>query len=204
MLAALTGLGLSTAAGLNAYIPLLVVGLLANFTDVVKLPDDYAWLSSGWVVAIIGVLLVAEIVLDKVPVVDHVNDMIQTAVRPAAGGVVFTATQAADRFDHSAWMAHNPWASWLLGIGVALAVHVMKSTARPVVNVSTAGVGAPVVSTVEDAGSLGMSLLAVFFPVLVVIALVVLAVPAFLVFRRLRRRKRARRAATAPPAPSPT
>ena len=38
MLAALTGLGLSTAAGLNAYIPLLVVGILANLTDRVRLP----------------------------------------------------------------------------------------------------------------------------------------------------------------------
>ncbi|MFC4532922.1 DUF4126 domain-containing protein [Sphaerisporangium dianthi] len=195
MLAALTGLGLSTAAGLNAYIPLLVVGLLANFTDAVRLPHDYAWLSNGWVLAIIGVLLAAEMVLDKVPVVDHVNDMIQTAVRPAAGGVVFSATQAASQLDHSTWMTQNPWVSWVLGVGVALAVHVMKATARPVVNVSTAGVGAPVVSTVEDAGSLGMSLVAVFFPVLVVVALVVFAVPSWWAYRRLRRR-RARRAAS--------
>ncbi|WP_214411110.1 DUF4126 domain-containing protein [Sphaerisporangium fuscum] len=192
MLAALTGLGLSTAAGLNAYIPLLVVGLLAEFTDVIRLPHEYAWLTSGWVLAVIAVLLVAEMVLDKVPVVDHVNDMIQTAVRPAAGGVAFSATQAASRFDHSAWMAEHPWASWALGIVVALAVHLMKASARPVVNVSTAGFGAPVVSTVEDAGSLGMSLIAVFFPLLVVIALVVLAVPAWLIFRRLRRRRAAK------------
>ncbi|MGW4641208.1 DUF4126 domain-containing protein [Sphaerisporangium sp. NPDC004334] len=201
MLAALTGLGLSTAAGLNAYIPLLVVGLLANFTNAVRLPHDYAWLTNGWVLAIIGVLLVAEMVLDKVPVVDHVNDMIQTAVRPAAGGVAFSATQAASQLDHSTWMAHNPWVSWVLGIGVALAVHVMKATARPVVNVSTAGVGAPVVSTMEDAGALGMSLVAVFFPVLVVVGLVVLAVPAWWAFRLLRRR-RARKMAPRLPQPS--
>lgn len=203
MLAALTGLGLSTAAGLNAYIPLLVVGLLANFTDVVKLPPDYAWLTNGWVLAIIGVLLLAEMVLDKVPVVDHVNDMIQTAVRPAAGGVVFSATQAAAQLDHSTWMTQNPWVSWVLGVGLALAVHVMKATARPVVNVSTAGMGAPVVSTVEDAGSLGMSLIAVFFPVLVVVALIALAVPAWLMIRTLRRR-RARREARLAQTPQPT
>ncbi|GII65726.1 membrane protein [Sphaerisporangium krabiense] len=194
MLAALTGLGLSTAAGLNAYIPLLVVGLLANFTDRVRLPGDYAWLTNGWVLAVIAVLLLAEIVLDKVPVVDHVNDMIQTAVRPAAGGVVFSATQAASQFDHSAWMADNPWVGWVLGIGVALAVHVMKSTARPVVNATTVGAGAPVVSTVEDAGALGMSLVAVFFPALVVLALILLAIPAFFVLRALRRRRARRKA----------
>ncbi|MDH2428529.1 DUF4126 domain-containing protein [Sphaerisporangium sp. TRM90804] len=189
MLAVLTGLGLSTAAGLNAYIPLLVVGVLANFTDAVRLPQDYSWLTDGWVLAIIAVLLAAEVVLDKVPVVDHVNDIIQTAVRPAAGGVVFSATQAASQLDHSTWMARNPWVSWILGIGVALAVHVMKSSARPVVNATTAGVGAPVVSTVEDAGSLGISLLAVFAPVLVIVALSALVMPLWWLTTRLRRRR---------------
>ncbi|MFC6082879.1 DUF4126 domain-containing protein [Sphaerisporangium aureirubrum] len=192
MLAALTGLGLSTAAGLNAYIPLLVVGLAANLTDAVKLPDGYAWLSNGWVLAIIAVLLTAEFVLDKVPVVDHVNDMIQTAVRPAAGGVVFSATQAASQLDHSTWMTQNPWLGWVLGVGVALAVHIMKSTARPVVNATTAGMGAPVVSTAEDAGSLGLSLLAVFFPLLVIAALALLALPVWWVIRRRRSRRTAR------------
>ncbi|GGS53187.1 membrane protein [Planobispora rosea] len=192
MLAALTGLGLSTAAGLNAYIPLLVVGLLANTTDQVRLPEEFAWLANGWVLGIIGVLLLAEIVLDKVPVVDSVNDMIQTVVRPASGGVVFSATEAAARLDGSAWMAEHPWVGWVLGIGVALAVHVMKTTARPVVNASTAGVGAPVVSTVEDAGSLGISLVAIFLPVLVLVIVIGLALLAWWVVRKVRRRRRAR------------
>ncbi|GAA3083276.1 DUF4126 domain-containing protein [Streptosporangium carneum] len=193
MLAALTGLGLSTAAGLNAYIPLLVVGLLANFTDYVRLPQEFAWLSNGWVLGIIGVLLLAEIVLDKVPVVDSVNDMIQTVVRPASGGVVFSATEAAARLDGSSWMSHNPWVGWALGIGIALAVHVMKTTARPVVNATTAGVGAPVVSTMEDAGSLGMSLIAIFLPLLVVIAVAALALFAWWALRKVRRRRALRR-----------
>ncbi|WP_219471447.1 DUF4126 domain-containing protein [Nonomuraea rhizosphaerae] len=194
MFAALTGLGLSTAAGLNAYIPLLVVGILANFTDAVKLPDGYSWLSNWGVLAIIAVLLVLEMVLDKVPAVDSVNDAIQTAVRPAAGGVVFSATNAAAELDHSTWMSENPWAGWLLGIVMALAVHVLKATARPVINAGTGGVGAPVASTVEDAGSLGMSLVAVFVPVLVVVALVAMGVFAWWLIRRVRRFRAARRA----------
>lgn len=187
MLAALTGLGLSTAAGLNAYIPLLVVGVLANLTDAVKLPDGYAWLSNWGVLAIIAVLLLAEMVLDKVPVVDSVNDAIQTVVRPASGGVVFSATNAAAELDGSTWMTANPWASWLLGIVVALAVHALKSATRPVINAGTAGVGAPVASTAEDAGALGMSLIAVFMPLLVIVALALLALAAWWAIRRVRR-----------------
>ncbi|MET7326817.1 DUF4126 domain-containing protein [Nonomuraea sp. NPDC005650] len=199
MLAALTGLGLSTAAGLNAYIPLLVVGVLANFTDAVKLPDGYSWLSNWGVLAVIAVLLVAEFVLDKVPAVDSVNDAIQTVVRPASGGVVFSATQAASELDHSTWMAEHPWAGWLLGIVMALAVHAVKATARPVINAGTAGVGAPVVSTAEDAGSLGMSLVAVFAPVLVIVALLAMAVLAWWLISRVRRMRARRRAARGQP-----
>ncbi|MET9339955.1 MULTISPECIES: DUF4126 domain-containing protein [unclassified Nonomuraea] len=186
MLAALTGLGLSTAAGLNAYIPLLVVGVLANITDAVKLPDGYAWLTDWWVLAIIAVLLLAEFVLDKVPVVDSVNDAIQTAIRPASGGVVFSATAAAAEFDNSTWMAEHPWAGWLIGIVTALAVHVLKSTARPVVNATTGGLGGPVASTVEDAGSLGVSLVAIFLPVLVLFLMIGMAVLAWRLFRKVR------------------
>ncbi|MFF4772432.1 DUF4126 domain-containing protein [Microtetraspora fusca] len=194
MFAALTGLGLSTAAGLNAYIPLLVVGLAAHFTDAVRLPQGYEWLSNGWVLLIVAVLLVAEIVLDKVPVVDHVNDIIQTAVRPASGGVVFSATAAAAELDNSAWMAEHPAVGWVLGIAVALVVHAVKASARPVVNVTTAGVGAPVVSTVEDAGALGMSLIAIFLPVLVIVAVAVLAFVGWRLLRRVRRYRASRRA----------
>ncbi|HEX4813496.1 MAG TPA: DUF4126 domain-containing protein [Nonomuraea sp.] len=199
MLAALTGLGLSTAAGLNAYIPLLVVGVLSNVTDAVRLPDGYDWLSDWGVLAVIAVLLAAEMVLDKVPAVDSVNDAIQTVVRPAAGGVVFSATNAAAELERSTWMTERPWAGWLLGIVVALAVHAMKAAARPVVNAGTAGVGAPVVSTVEDAGSLGMSLIAVFTPVLVIVALLLLAVLAWWLIRRVRRFRARRRAARGHP-----
>ncbi|MDA0637829.1 DUF4126 domain-containing protein [Nonomuraea sp. MCN248] len=194
MFATLTGLGLSTAAGLNAYIPLLVVGVLANFTDAVKLPDGYAWLSHWGVLAVIAVLLAAEFVLDKIPAVDTVNDLIQTAVRPASGGVVFSATAAAAELDSSTWMAENPWLGWVLGVVMALAVHLLKTTARPVVNATTAGAGAPVASVAEDGGALGLSLVAVFAPVLVIVALILLAVLAWWVIKKVRRRRARRRA----------
>jgi len=56
MLATLTGLGLSAAAGLNAYIPLLLVGVLARWTEVVTLPPDFAWIQNEWVLGAVAVL----------------------------------------------------------------------------------------------------------------------------------------------------
>ena len=195
MLASLTGLGLSAAAGLTAYIPLLLVGVLARFTDVLTLPEPYRWIQSGWALAVVSVLLVAEVVLDKVAVVDHVNDVIQTLVRPTVGGVIFAATTAASEADSSTWMQDHPWVGVLLGVVVAGAVHAIKATARPLVNATTVGTGTPVVSTAEDAASLGMSLVAVFLPVLVVVVLLLLAWAAWSLVRRTRARRRRRSAA---------
>ncbi|CAM5779685.1 DUF4126 domain-containing protein [Cellulomonas persica] len=187
MLVALTGIGLATAAGLNAYIPFLVVALLARFTDVVVLPDGLTWMESWWAIGIGTVLLVADVVLDKVPVVDSVNDAIQTAIRPLSGGVVFAATSAAADLEESRWVQDHPWVPFVAGVVVALVVHAGKATVRPVVNAATLGAGAPVVSTVEDGTSVGLSLAAVFVPLLVLVFLVALVV----VIVTLRRRRRA-------------
>ena len=86
----ITGLGLAVAAGLNAYIPLLVAGLLVRF-DVVSFGDPYDILGSTPALIILGVLLAIELLADKIPAVDSVNDAIQTFIRPASGAVLFAA-----------------------------------------------------------------------------------------------------------------
>ena len=101
MIAALTGMGLSAAAGLNAYIPFLIVALVAKFTDVITLPATYAWIESWWAIGIGSLLLLSEVVLDKIPAVDTVNDAVQTFIRPAMGGLIFAATAAAEEVDQS-------------------------------------------------------------------------------------------------------
>ena len=92
MFAALTGAGLSAAAGLNAYIPYLVVALLARFTDVITLPSGFSWVESTPSIVIASILLVGEIIIDKIPAFDSVNDALGTIVRPASGAVVFAGT----------------------------------------------------------------------------------------------------------------
>jgi Domain of unknown function (DUF4126) len=186
----LTGLGLATAAGLNAYIPLLALGLLSRFTDLVSLPHGWAWLENGWVMTIVAVLLVIEVVADKVPALDSVNDAIQTFVRPTAGGIVFgsgTAAQTAAVTDPGAFAQSGQWIPVVIGVVVALAVSLTKSAVRPAANVATAGMAAPVLSTVEDATSVGLVFLAILIPVLVLVVVVVLA---WAVVRILRRRRR--------------
>ncbi|MBU8833457.1 DUF4126 domain-containing protein [Mycolicibacterium goodii] len=187
----LTGLGLATAAGLNAYIPLLALGLLSRFTDLVALPAGWAWLENGWVMAIVAVLLVIEVVADKIPALDTVNDTIQTFVRPTAGGIVFgsgTAAETAAVTDPGAFAESGQWIPVVIGVVTALAVSLTKTAVRPAANVASAGVAAPVLSTIEDVTSVGLVIVAILLPVLVLVALVLLVWGTLRMWRRLRRR----------------
>ncbi|MEO5982454.1 MAG: DUF4126 domain-containing protein [Pedococcus sp.] len=197
MIVALTGMGLSAAAGLNAFIPFLLVALLARFSDVLTLPQSYAWIESWWAIGIGTLLLLTEVVLDKIPAVDTVNDAVQTFIRPSMGGLVFAATSAAQEVDRSSWMTAHPWVGVAMGVLVSGLVHTGKTAARPVINAGSLGFGGPVASGVEDGASLGMSLVAVFLPVLVVVLLVALAALLVWLWRVARRRRRRRDRSTA-------
>ena len=207
MLEFLTGTGLAAAAGLNAYIPMLVLGLSSRLFDVVNLPAGWAWLENEWVLGILALLLLLEIVADKIPAVDTINDWIQTIVRPAAGGIVFgsgTAAETAVVTDPAEFFASNQWVPVVIGIVLALTVHAGKMAARPIANAATAGAAAPVLSTVEDLSSLLLSAVAIVIPVLVVAGLASLVVGLVLLRRRMRRRAARRTAvesASAPPIP---
>lgn len=192
MLEALTGLGLATSAGLNAYIPLLAIGLLARYTDLITLPSSWAWLENGWVVVILMILLAIEMVADKIPLVDHANDIIQTFVRPTAGGLAFGAASGSSTVtvkDPSSFFTSHQWVPIVVGILVSLTVHTAKATARPVINATTVGFGAPIASTVEDIISVFTSVIAIVLPIaglFIMIGLVVL----FIWLRKRRKRRK--------------
>jgi hypothetical protein len=191
----LTGFGLATAAGLNAYIPLLALGLLSRFTDLVTLPHGWAWLENGWVMTIVAVLLVVEIIADKIPALDSVNDVIQTFVRPTAGGIVFgsgTAAQTAAVTDPGAFAQSGQWIPVVIGVVTALVVSLTKSAVRPAANVATAGVAAPVLSTIEDLTSISLVFLAILLPVLVLVVVLALAWSAIRLLTRRRRQRAAK------------
>ncbi len=192
MLELLTGTGLATAAGLNAALPLLVLGLLDRFTSLVDLPSQWAWLASPWVLALLALLLVLEVVADKVPGFDHANDIVQSVVRPTAGGIVFgagTSSATAAVTDPSAFFSSHAWVPVALGVLLALGMHTLKAVSRPVITLTTGGLGAPVVSTAEDVTSLLLSLSAVLLPVLVLVLLAGVALVATRWWRRRRVRE---------------
>lgn len=190
----MTGFGLATAAGLNAYIPMLLMGLLARFTSLVSLPHGWTWLENGWVMGIVAVLLAVEIVADKIPALDSINDTVQTFVRPTSGGIVFgsgTAAQTAAVSDPAEFARTGQWVPVAIGVVTALVVHLTKTAVRPAANAATAGIAAPVLSTIEDFTSVSLSFIAILIPALVLVVMIALAWSAFWLLRRRRRRKRA-------------
>ena len=88
----ISAFGLSASAGLNAYIPLLVVSLLAKYSNLIKLGSPWDAMTSWWVIGVLIFLSIIEILADKISAVNHVNDIVQSFVRPTAGAIVFAAS----------------------------------------------------------------------------------------------------------------
>jgi len=155
--------GLSASAGLNAYIPLLVVALLARFTGLIKLTPPWDLLTSWWIIGLLLVLSFVEFFADKVPAINHVNDVIQTFIRPTAGAILFAASAETITDIH-------PILALAAGVLVAGGVHAAKSVVvRPAVTATTAGVGNVPVSVLEDILATIVSFMAVVIPVLLAI-----------------------------------
>jgi hypothetical protein len=178
--AILTGIGLAAPAGLNAYIPLLALALADRATTWVTLHAPYDVLSSNLGIAILIVLLTIEITVDKIPGVDHINDLMQSVVRPAAGAIAAVAATGGV-------VMINPAIMVLVGVVLAGSVNAVKVTTRPAVTLGTAGIFNPVVSLVEDAVAVMASLVAIFLPFLVIPFLALFAVSSILLLRRVRR-----------------
>ena len=176
-----TAFGLSISAGLNAYIPLLILSLLAKFTDLIKLESPWDALTNWWVIGILIVLSLVEFFADKIPAVNHFNDAIQTFVRPAAGAIVFAATASVAEV--------HPVLAMVAGLLVAGGVHATKSAAvRPAVTATTGGVGNVPVSILEDIVSTLLSIFSIIIPIF--IAIIVILITSLLVWWLWRRANR--------------
>lgn len=181
--------GLSASAGLNAYIPLLIVSIMAKFTNLITLDKPWDALSSWWIIGLLVILSIIEFFADKIPAVNHINDIIQTIVRPAAGAIVFAASADAITEIH-------PVLSLGAGLLIAGGVHVAKAGAlRPAVTATTGGAGQPVVSVLEDVISTVLSIMAVLVPVVLGVLIVMFGAWVIWFVWRRQNKKLAREAA---------
>ena len=169
LLGIFSAFGLSASAGLNAYIPLLVVGTIAHyFPNTLNLAEPFDLLANPWILILLGVLVIIEMIADKVPAVNHANDVIQTIIRPVAGAIAFAASA-------NVITDINPVLALASGLLVAGSVHTVKATAiRPAVTATTAGAGNVPVSIAEDIIAFISSILAIMLPIIMGTIIVIL------------------------------
>ena len=146
----------SFAAGLNVYLTVAVLGLLAHF-GTVPLPGTLQPLASWYVIAASGLLFAVEFFGDKIPAFDLVWNALHTFIRiPVAAFLAYRATAAL-----------SPWeqlAATLAGGLIALAAHGGKTAARALVTPSPEPLSNISLSLGEDALTLCLTWLAVRHP----------------------------------------
>jgi uncharacterized membrane protein len=174
------GLVLAAVAGLRAFLPLAVLGL-AGRLGLIELGPGFSWLSSAPALLTFWSACLAELLGDKIPVVDHALDAVGTVLRPIAGALALAAVTT--RFGPL-------WTTVLaivVGGGAAGLVHLGKAHARLGSSLLSLGVANPLLSVGEDVLSFGLATLAVLVPVLALILLALLVFGAYRLVRRLAR-----------------
>jgi Domain of unknown function (DUF4126) len=153
----LTAFGLSSASGLNAYLPLLVSGILVK-TGYLSLGSEFHSLGTWPVIAVLAVLFVVDFVGDKVPAVDHIFHAVGTVVHPIAGALAFASQTGVVKHVH-------PILAVVIGAAAGGGIHLGRAAIRPVSTVATGGFATPFVSVTEDITSGVTTALAVLIPI---------------------------------------
>ncbi len=179
--------GSGWASGLRVYLVAFGLGLSGRLGWVEGVPEVLTGLP---ILVVLGLLLAAEELIDKVPVLDSTWDTVHTVVRPvgaAALGWLLTGELDAVLQATSSGTAG----------GLALLSHASKATLRGAINASPEPASNALASLTEDGLVLAVLWLAVAHPIvaLAVVALLLAAggAAAAVVVRRLRRRRGHRR-----------
>jgi hypothetical protein len=163
--------GLALSSGVNTYLPLFLLALLARYGHVVHLSPRFEWLVSDQAIVILGFMAVCEILAQKLPVLDNVWDFLHTLLRPIAGAVASGATLNTTN-------PSETLVAMLVGGTLAAAAHSTKSGLRLVSTSKSFGAANFAISLGEDAGVLTATLLSVYAP-WVMLAIVIIFVAVF-------------------------
>ncbi len=186
-----TGLALSTAAGFNAYVPLLVTGVLARTTDLLSLDAPFDRLEEPVVLGVIAAVGVVDFIGDKVPAVDHVLHAIGLVVAPVAGAFLALGVTS----DEGVVSA----VALISGAVAAGATQGARASVRPLSTVATGGIGNPVLSLGEDGLSATLAFTAIVVPIVALVLAVAVLIVLLVAIRRFRRFMRPRMGPATPP-----
>ena len=154
-------IALAATAGIRAWLPLLLAGLVMR-AGFLELGASIAFLASTRALVVLAVASGLEILGDKIPVVDHALDTLGTPLKLGAGALLAAAAFGT---------VSDPLTSTILGVAVgaptALVPHAAKSLLRVASTAVTGGLANPVLSFLEDTVTVAVFALAVLVPMAV-------------------------------------
>jgi hypothetical protein len=183
----LSGIGLSAASGLNAYLPMFTVGLFSRL-GFIDLAAPFDVIEHPLVLLVIAALAVLNFVGDKIPAVDSALHALGMIIAPVAAAILFIAST-------SSYGTVEPWLAGIAGLFIGGSTQALRAAARPVVTLATGGTGNAVVSFVEDISALVLTIVAIVIPVIGVIIALIAAFFAWRFFSRARRTWRQKQSA---------
>ncbi len=189
--------GLALASGVNAYFPLLAFAIAARWFHLYKVNPSFSFITQTWFMVALAILAVADLLADKIPVIDHIWDAIHTFIRPVAGAFVAAASD-----NHIHVLPNTPYMGthimtmginlsltlvvvMLTGGVLALMTHVTKASTRLASTATTAGLLNIVLSIVEDIGVVIATLLSLFAPVVMFVVVILFVLIFLLLARRI-------------------
>lgn len=172
-------MGSAWLSGINLYATVATLGLLQRF-HFVQLPGSLSYLSHPWVLGAAIGLYVVEFVADKIPAVDSVWDVVHTFIRVPAGAIL--AASAFAHFDPAIRML-----ALLLGGTLALSSHGTKTATRLTANTSPEPFSNVLLSLIEDAFTVGASVLMAKYPLVIIAIVVIGLIISIAIFSLIRR-----------------
>jgi hypothetical protein len=176
------GIGLAASAGFRVFVPMLVAAIAAK-AGILPLNESFQWLSSWTSIAILGTATIVEILAYYIPVVDNLLDTVATPLAVGAGTLLLTSVLPID----------SELMKWITGAAVgggsAAVVQSGSALTRLTSTKMTAGLGNPVVATVENVAATGTSILSLIIPFFVLAIFLLLVILIFTSLRKRLRRK---------------
>ena len=163
------GVGLAAATGFRVFVPLLIAGVAARL-DWIPLSNGFLWLEATPVLITLGTAALFETLAYYIPGVDHILDLLAGPAAVVAGAVA-SASVMADVPPGVMWPV-----AIIAGGGIAGLTKGSAALVRAKTGIATAGLGNPVVSTVETVGATGISILAIAVPIVCLIGVICLIV----------------------------
>jgi len=177
------GIGLAASAGFRVFVPMLVAAIAAK-AGVMPLNESFHWLASWSSIAIFGTATVVEIMAYYIPVVDNLLDTVATPLAVVAGTLLLTSVLPIDS-ELMRWITGAA-----VGGGSAAVVQAGSALTRLTSTKLTAGLGNPVVATVENIAATGTSILSLVIPFFIIALFLLLVIFLLTRIRRKLRRDR--------------